>query len=208
MNASNESSSTFSPSDRTSRNDMSRHSRSARRHSMPRPQAILSLLLLVSASGCLFEIRDEIVDYEFMIKNCLEARSAWKQCAPEYQSLENRRDFKSGFMAGYKAVAAGAGVCPPSLPPHCYWKSCYATESGKMKANAWFDGYSHGALAAEADGVAEANRIITRGGRQSGDHKTQMEMPSSMPDPTMAPHEPPLPFSDTAIPPLPGAIED
>lgn len=174
---------------------------------MPRQPAILSLLLLMSASGCLYEIRDEIVDFEFKIKNCLGARSAWKQCAPEYKSIENNKDFKSGFAAGYQAVAAGGSVCPPSLPPHCYWKSCYATEAGKMKANAWFDGYSHGALAAEADGVAESNRIMTRGGRSSNNHAMEMGMPTGVPDPTMAPNEPPVPLDGTDLPPLPGAMK-
>lgn len=60
--------------------------------------------------------------------------------------------------------------------PPSYWKVQYQTEQGKAMTNAWFDGYSHGALAAEADGVADLNRIVTRGGRHDDGH--QMMLPA------------------------------
>lgn len=142
---------------------------------MSQYRIIPCILLLLSTTGCLYEIRDEIIDCEFQLKNCFMAESAWKQCSSIYQGIENQRDFRAGFKAGYKAVALGANGCPPTLPPACYWKACHATDAGKARAHAWFDGYAHGAAAADGDGVANSNRITTRGGNHALGSMTEMQ---------------------------------
>jgi hypothetical protein len=171
---------------------------------MPR-QRILASLLMLMMTGCLYEIRDEIIDFEFRFKNYGEARAAWRQCSTVYASTEHYSDFRKGFMAGYEDVSFGSNGCPPSLPPARYWKARYGSEVGKAKTNAWFDGYSHGALAAEADGIAAANRIVTRGGHRADDHTMEMAMPSELNDTEMAPHPigSPSPYPATQLPPLP-----
>src|SRR5712691_4115971 len=132
---------------------------------------VTSLCLLSLVSGCLYEIRDEIVDCEISMRNHLRACDAWCRSLPVDKSKETYGDFKSGFLQGYKAIATGGNGCPPVLPPACYWKGRYQSEEGQAKTNAWFDGYSQGALAAKADGVAELNRIVTRGGRHDDGHQ-------------------------------------
>lgn len=130
-----------------------------------------SLCLMSLASGCLYEIRDEIVDCEIATSNHRRAYATWRRCMPVYESVDHFYDFKYGFIEGYKAAANGGNGCPPTLPPNCYWKVQYQTEDGRAMTNAWFDGYSHGALAAAADGVAEMNRIVTRGGQHDSNHQ-------------------------------------
>lgn len=168
---------------------------------MSQYRIIPCILLLLSTTGCLYEIRDEIIDCEFKLKNCFMADAAWKQCSPVYRDLENQRDFRAGFKAGYKDVAFGANGCPPTLPPACYWKACYATDAGKAKAHAWFDGYAHGAVAAEGDGVADSNRIITRGGNHALGSMTELHH-DDVPHSDAMPLEPeaPTPFSGSLLP--------
>ena len=138
---------------------------------------VASLCLLSLTSGCLYEIRDEIIDFEISMRNHHRACKAWRRCRPVYKSIDPYRDFKYGFIKGYMAFATGGNGCPPVLPPACYWKVWYQSEEGKAKTNAWFDGYSHGVLAADADDVAELNRIVTRGGRYEDGH--QMVQPAA-----------------------------
>jgi hypothetical protein len=123
---------------------------------------IAALCLLTLASGCLYEIRDEVLECDVNLRNHRRAYASWAASYPVYKSVDNFHDFKHGFITGYKAMAAGGNGCPPALPPPCYWKGSHQNEWGKRKANAWFDGYSHGVLAAQCDGVVEMNRIVTR----------------------------------------------
>jgi hypothetical protein len=45
------------------------------------------------------------------------------------------------------------------LPPRCYWKPHFQTPEGRAKINAWFDGYSHGAVAAQQDGFGSLQQL-------------------------------------------------
>lgn len=139
---------------------------------------VAALGLWCFASGCLYEIRDEIIDCEVNVRNHRRAWVSWGRCYPVYQSTEFLHDFRCGFIAGYKSVARGGTGCPPAIPPSCYWKPERQTPEGKASANAWFDGFSHGVLAANADGVAEMNQIVTRGGKNSNGNGKQMLLPA------------------------------
>lgn len=136
---------------------------------------VASLGLWCFASGCLYEIRDEILDCEINVRNHRRAWDSWARCYPVYQSTEYLHDFRCGFITGYKSIARGANGCPPAIPPACYWKPERQTPEGKASAHAWFDGYSHGVLAANADGVAEMNQIVTRGGKNKGTQKMLLQ---------------------------------
>lgn len=67
--------------------------------------------------------------------------------------------FCQGFRAGYENILAGGKGCQPTLPPRLYWKPCYQNPEGQCKIQSWFDGYSHGALAAQQDGYGNLQTI-------------------------------------------------
>lgn len=80
----------------------------------------------------------------------MEAWARWSWC---YNDLTHPKDFAGGFRAGYLDVVNGGAGCQPTLPPKTYWKSCYRNPEGHCRINAWFEGFSHGAVAAEQDGA-------------------------------------------------------
>lgn len=160
---------------------------------------VASICLLLLASGCLYEIRDEIIDGEIACVNRYRAYVSWYKWRADYKSVEHLCDFKCGFIKGYTANSSGGNGCPPTLPPPCYWKVHYQTQRGKAQANAWFDGYSSGAMAAQVDGVADLNRIVTRGGRHAAADR-QPPMPEEIHG--MPPEiTPPEPVEDYPPPP-------
>jgi hypothetical protein len=87
---------------------------------------------------------------------------AWHRYNDCFEDHPNYHDFGHGFRDGYAAVARGGDGCCPSMPPRCYWSACYRGCDGQAAANAWFDGYARGAIAAEADGLSSSGRILVR----------------------------------------------
>lgn len=175
-----------------------------------------ALCLLLLTAGCLYEIRDEVLESETNLRNHRRAFATWRDCYPTYRSVENFHDFKCGFISGYKATAYGGNGCPPPLPPTEYWKGSYQTPEGKAKANTWFDGYAHGVLAAQSDGVAEMNQIVTRTPRPSSYSSSPMiplpeigppaqlpaaELPPTQLPPSSAAEEMPPPALPSPTPP-------
>ncbi len=120
--------------------------------------SLMSLLLLLSLTGCA-SISDRWHNPGTCVKNKCRAHHAWCKWCWCYDDVDHRHHFGKGFRAGYRDVLEGGKGCQPTLPPRCYWKSCYQTCEGREKVNAWFDGFSHGALAAQQDGVANWNQI-------------------------------------------------
>lgn len=86
----------------------------------------------------------------------MEAWARWSWC---YDDLTHPKDFAGGFRAGYQDILNGGAGCQPTLPPKNYWKSCYRTPEGHCRINAWFEGFSHGALAAQQDGADSYGHI-------------------------------------------------
>ena len=86
----------------------------------------------------------------------MEAWARWSWC---YDELTHPKDFASGFRSGYQDVLNGGSGCQPTLPPKTYWKACYRNAQGNSKVNAWFEGFSHGVLAANQDGAAAYGSI-------------------------------------------------
>lgn len=80
----------------------------------------------------------------------MEAWARWSWC---YDELTHPKDFASGFQSGYLDVVNGGAGCQPTLPPKSYWKACYRNAEGHCRINQWFEGFSHGAVAAEQDGA-------------------------------------------------------
>ena len=123
------------------------------------------LLLFVSTScfsGC-YSIIDEIQKFEINLRNQAHSSYSWMRVEDNYDDLEHKRHFRDGFKAGYQAAAWAGDVCPPSIPPQKYWSARYQNPEGREKVHAWFEGYSHGVIEANADGIPFYTEIPTIG---------------------------------------------
>lgn len=120
--------------------------------------ALPALLLLASVSGCasLFECYDTGA---MKIRNKALAHHAWERWQWCYADMPCRADFARGFKDGYTDVVKGGTGCQPVLPPRFYWSVHYQNADGHCHINSWFDGYTHGAMAAAQDGYASSGRI-------------------------------------------------
>ena len=120
------------------------------------------LLLLVTAitgiSGCT-SMCDGVINIEMNCRNKILAQKAWGHWSWCYGDLDYPWHFARGFKAGYRNVLDGGSGCQPTLPPQCYWKPGFQTPEGHCKIHAWFDGFSHGALAAKQDGYGSLGEI-------------------------------------------------
>ena len=108
--------------------------------------------MLVGLSGCsgIQECLDEHCNSMHTELTGMEAWARWSWC---YNELTHPKDFACGFRAGYLDVVNGGVGCQPTLPPKQYWKACYRNAEGHCRVNQWFEGFSHGAVAAEQDGA-------------------------------------------------------
>lgn len=123
-----------------------------------KPKILLSCLLVASISGCT-SMFDSVINCEMGIRNKVLAQKAWGHWSWCYDNLDYPYHFAKGFKAGYQDVLRGGSGCQPTLPPQCYWKPAYQTPEGRGKTNSWFDGFSHGALAAQQDGYGNMGEI-------------------------------------------------
>lgn len=116
------------------------------------------LALVIGLSGCA-SMTDGIISCETGVRNRVLAQKAWGHWSWCYNDLDYPYHFACGFKAGYRDILNGGSGCQPTLPPKCYWKPTYQTPEGRCKTNAWFDGFSHGALAAKQDGYGGMGEI-------------------------------------------------
>jgi len=138
---------------------------------------IIHIVLLMSAAlpltGC-----TSMQNVDMCLRNKCLTQLAWKHWCWCYTDVDHVLHFAKGFKAGYRDVLEGGKGCQPTMPPKFYWKSCYQSAKGKCKVNAWFDGFSHGALAAHQDGVASLSAIPI-----SPTARLNLQMASGQPQP-------------------------
>ena len=120
--------------------------------------ATLLMVIMSGLTGCA-AICDAVIDLETDVRNDVLAQKAWGHWSWVYDDLDYPWHFAKGFKAGYQDILYGGSGCQPTIPPQCYWKPCYETPVGKSKIYAWFDGFSHGALAAKQDGYGDMGQI-------------------------------------------------
>ncbi len=118
----------------------------------------IALLLCSTMAGCV-SMQDCVVDVETDVRNHVLAQKAWGEWSWCYDKLDYPMHFAKGFKDGYTNILEGGTGCQPTLPPRCYWKPHYQNAEGRGKTNAWFDGFSHGALAAQQDGHGSIGQI-------------------------------------------------
>ncbi|MEZ6121842.1 MAG: hypothetical protein R3C49_01550 [Planctomycetaceae bacterium] len=162
---------------------------------------VLLLAAMVSLTGCA-SMYDGMIGCETGMRNHVLASKAWGHWSWCYEHLDHPRDFAKGFKAGYQDVLAGGNGCQPTLPPQCYWKPFYQTPKGVCRIHAWFDGYSHGALAAKQDGYGALSEIPI-----SPTARANIETSRRKPDPNFyrsgVDYGPPLMMPGTEIPVAP-----
>ena len=173
----------------------------------------MSLLLLMTASltGCA-AVTDGLSGLEDCVRHKCQAQQAWNQWSWCYDELDHPHHFARGFKTAYRDVIEGGQGCQPTLPPKCYWKSKFQSAEGRFKVNVWFDGYSHGALAAQQDGAggwsqipmsptARMNLHMSTSQPQSfggTGHGAPPPVAALAPPPVVAPAPPDLPPSEAA----------
>jgi len=178
-------------------------------------------LLMLSASGC-SSIQDCVVEKEISIRNHIFAQKAWGEWSWCYDDLDDPMHFAKGFKYGYRDVIDGGSGCQPTLPPRCYWKPHFQNADGRAKTESWFDGFSHGALAAQQDGLGNMQQIpisptaranlMTRHARPSQSvygHAQMAPVPAGIPRTAAGAAivgEPPLPDVATDPDPAKGTI--
>jgi hypothetical protein len=102
---------------------------------------------------------DSCNDFVMGWRNDVWARQAWHEQKEQFSGHQEFRAFGAGFRDGYIGVASGGNGCPPPVPPRKYWSWHYQTPEGQCKVAAWFEGYAHGARAAEEDGAGNFQDI-------------------------------------------------
>ena len=131
---------------------------------MKRYTALPGILLLTLASGCFYELRDEVTECKIGWNIKWAAHAAYRDYGAACMGVNCPHSFKDGFMAGFKAVANGGTGCPPAVPvlEFCnhMWLDIGCSDSDKMES--WYDGYEHGGMAARGTGMGDSNRITTR----------------------------------------------
>lgn len=140
---------------------------------------IILATLTTAMSGCA-SVFDGVISCETGVRNHVLAQKAWGHWSWCYDNLDHPYHFARGFKAGYRNVLEGGSGCQPTLPPQLYWKPCYQTPEGRCKTNAWFDGFSHGALAARQDGYNNMGEIPL-----SPTARMNMELANTPRDPAM-----------------------
>ncbi|MCA9051841.1 MAG: hypothetical protein KDA89_24050 [Planctomycetaceae bacterium] len=130
-------------------------------------------------SGCA-SLCDEVISMEMGCRNHILAQKAWGHWSWCYDDLDHPWHFAKGFKAGYRNVLDGGSGCQPTLPPQCYWKPKYQTSEGNCQIHSWFDGYSHGALAAKQDGYGHMGEIPISPTARANIEASRMRRPPNM----------------------------
>lgn len=120
--------------------------------------SMILLAVLPCCTGC-YTLADRVDECSMKMRAKWLAEKAWWSLESYYDTVPHEPHFAKGFKKGYADVVFGRSGRQPALPPRSYWSPRYQTPEGRHKIHTWFDGYSHGALAAEQDGVAGLGRI-------------------------------------------------
>ncbi len=88
------------------------------------------------------------------------AEKAWQSRKWIYADMPCRGSFKAGFKAGYRFANGGYDSCEPPQYRH-YWRIGGLTETERLNAQAWSDGFTHGTVAAQQDHAVGPSALDT-----------------------------------------------
>lgn len=142
----------------------------ARRPAAPRriPLALwlLPAAALITLVGCSTgELRDGFGELTTGLRVCCAAEKAYLHRGDLFHDCCScPLDFKHGFKNGYRDVAMnGEDCCAPPTPPACYWGCSTSDPCERVeRLNCYYDGWTHGAIAAGQDGVVALNTVPLR----------------------------------------------
>ncbi len=136
---------------------------------------------ILSNMGSVFSASDACDEFMIGHRNSVMAAKAWYRVKPHYRNHPHRNSFRDGFIAGYIDVAEGGAGCTPSVAPSEYWGWQYQSPEGQQATNAWFEGFPHGAQAAEQDGVGHWGNIQLVGPQEPDESQPPMveEVPAA-----------------------------
>ena len=117
---------------------------------------------------------------------------AWRARSDCYHG--EGKDFKYGFLDGYiKSMSSGGDICQPVVPPKRYWSRKRCSTAGCEVVNDYFNGWTHGVMAASQDEMAGRGTVPLR------------PLPKSAAIiPASATSYPDLPYEAYPVAPLPG----
>jgi len=148
-------------------------------HEKNHPLTGILLMTLASGCECLYGLTNEITDCQIKCYNRLMAKTSYREMVPACTGMDCPYSFREGFLDGYVSVADGGNGCAPAVPriPCCnyMWLDC-CTENERLET--WYDGYEHGVLAAQADGMYGSNLIVSRTAGLLGPMEYPMPPPS------------------------------
>ncbi|MGE3314505.1 MAG: hypothetical protein AB7O26_05260 [Planctomycetaceae bacterium] len=107
--------------------------------------ALSCILLLAGLSGCR-SLADEMRGSVTSTQARRAADWSWQQSTVLYDSVTHIGPFSDGYKAGYAAAASGS-LDRQSSPPASLRAA--TDHVGVERQQAWYDGYSHGVLAAQ-----------------------------------------------------------
>lgn len=97
------------------------------------------------------------------VRNRELAKNAWLKRRNCYGGVQNAlSDFSRGFCDGYCAAIDGRDRVAPAIAPKRYHGLLYNSIHGQECAMSWHDGWEHGKVAAEQDGVAGLSTVMLR----------------------------------------------
>ncbi len=113
-------------------------------------------------------------DTVMTFRNRSFSAKAWHRRKHHFCKRKYLKDFCAGFRAGYEDIARGADGCTPAFPPKNYWSWEFQSAEGQARTAAWFEGYPHGARAAEEEGLGNWSQLQMSSGLQAQYQNTGM----------------------------------
>jgi hypothetical protein len=114
----------------------------------------LGLIMACFDAGCVSEMNSCAT----WVEQTWTSNKAWRTRKWMYEDIPCESSFKAGFKAGYRFANCGGDSCTPPGPSH-FWGADGMTEKDVQEAQAWCDGFTHGAMAAQQDGNSGASTL-------------------------------------------------
>jgi hypothetical protein len=138
------------------------------------------------------------------IHNRKLAEQAWKDLVAHTPQPQFGEHYEDGFIDGFSDyLLMGGSGSPPAVPPRRYWRREFETPEGHRAIEQWYEGFAHGASAAQASGLRQLVTVPPPFGPVDGPYVPAAPTHPGAPAPPPTPpvEELPAPTSDAGPPP-------